>query len=517
MLTGCEARVRLSHDQIKVLHNHGQVKVREAHGYVRDVVANNVFYYNNSLSVVRRALTERLYYVKSQNGEFAPCPKPTTSFSLLDTFRNQVLYHVSSPSVWSHDDFVASYTGSKRKRYETAVNNLATTGVKQHYGFWKTFIKAEFYDGTNKEDPCPRLIQPRSYEYNVLIGRYLRPLEKEIYKAIDRVFGHHVVLKCDAPWERAAHIKHYWDSIDDCCFVGFDASRFDQHVSAQALQYEHSYYLRAFQNDPELRKYLAWQIRNKGYANVSDGAVKYEVLGCRGSGDINTALGNVILMCAITHHYLKDLPVKWKFIDDGDDCGVFISRRHLPLLEGLPAHHLQFGFEMTVEPPAYELEHLEFCQSRPVHCGGNQYMMVRNVHKILKQDALSITSKDYASYEEVMYSTGVCGLSLYEGFPILDAFYRSFLQFNVRQKTIERLLQDAFVGPRTWRSFASAKREFDIDEDETRYSMWKAFGITPDEQILLEEELRAQVYDQANCKLPLYIESSSRIQYYQDA
>jgi hypothetical protein len=263
-------------------------------------------------------------------------------------------------------------------------------------------------------------------------------------------------------------------------------------------------------------RFLSWQIKNKGYANVPDGAVKYEVEGCRGSGDMNTALGNVILMCAVTHHYLISLPCKWRFIDDGDDCGIFISRKNLHLLDNLPDHHLQYGFEMTIEPPAFELEHIEFCQSRPVHCGNGNYMMVRNVQKVLKQDALSITSRDYATYEEVMYATGICGLALYEGMPVLDAFYRSFLRFGVREKVVERVLHDAFVGPRTWRSYASHKREFSIDEDETRYSFWKAFGMVPDEQICYEDEFRAQVYDKTILKQTNYSDSTSRIQYYTD-
>jgi hypothetical protein len=231
---------------------------------------------------------------------------------------------------------------------------------------------------------------------------------------------------------------------------------------------------------------------------------------------MNTALGNVILMCAVTHHYLISLPCKWRFIDDGDDCGIFISRKNLHLLDNLPDHHLQYGFEMTIEPPAFELEHIEFCQSRPVHCGNGNYMMVRNVQKVLKQDALSITSRDYATYEEVMYATGICGLALYEGMPVLDAFYRSFLRFGVREKVVERVLHDAFVGPRTWRSYASHKREFSIDEDETRYSFWKAFGMVPDEQICYEDEFRAQVYDKTILKQTNYSDSTSRIQYYTD-
>jgi hypothetical protein len=515
VLTGCEAKVRLVHDSVKVLHSSGKIKTRNAYGYVRDVVSNNVFFYNNSLSVGLRALTERLYYVKSKDG-FVPCPKPTTSFTSLYTFRNQVLYHIASPSVWTNDEFVQSYTGPKRKRYQTAVDNLASGDVKRHYGFWKTFIKAEFYDGTEKQDPCPRLIQPRSYEYNVLIGKYLRPVEKDIYKAIDKVFGYHVVLKCDDPWTRATTIKKHWDAIPDCVFVGFDASRFDQHISAEALTYEHSWYLRLFGNDPELRKYLSWQIKNKGFANFQDGAVKYEVLGCRGSGDMNTALGNVIIMCAVSHHYLESLGVPYRFIDDGDDCGVFISRKHLKMLESLPVHHLKYGFEMTVEQPVYDLEMIEFCQSQPIHCGSGRYMMVRNIFKVLKQDALSITSRNYATFEDVMVATAVCGLALYEGMPILDSFYRSFLGLKCDKKKVARVLDDFYVGQRTWRTFASTKRDFAIDEVEARVSLWKAFGVLPDTQLIWEEEFRAQVYGQQAIKHTLFADSTSRIQLYLD-
>lgn len=513
MLTGCEAVVRASHPGIKLLHNHGIAKMREAVGYVRTCIGNNVFFYNNTLSVGLRALTERLYYVKSKDG-LVPCPKPTISFNALHAFRNQVLKHITSPSVWTYDEFVQSYTGSKRKRYMTAVANLMSGGIKKHYGFWKTFIKGEFYDGTNKHDPCPRLIQPRSYEYNVLVGCYLRPIEKLIYKAIDRVFGHHVVLKCDNPWQRAETIKQHWDAIPDCCYVGFDASRFDQHISRAALEFEHSWYLRIYDNAKDLMKYLSWQISNRGYANFSDGALRYEVEGCRGSGDMNTALGNVIIMCSLSHAFLTSLGVPYRFIDDGDDCGVFISRQHLHLLNGLPTHHLQYGFEMTVEPPSFELEQVEFCQSKPIHCGNDKWMMVRNIHKILKQDALSITSRDFATYNEVMHATAICGLALYEDMPVLDAFYRTFLRLPVRNDVVERVLADMFTGHRTWRSFASSSRDFSIDETEARYSLWRAFNILPDEQELLEQEFRALRLDTTTLLQPLFTSSQSDTQYY---
>jgi hypothetical protein len=115
---------------------------------------------------------------------------------------------------------------------------------------------------------------------------------------------------------------------------------------------------------------------------------------------MNTALGNVFLMCSITHHYLEGLGIKYRFINDGDDCGVFLEASNLHLLDDLPAHHLAYGFEMDVEDPVYELEHVEFCQSRPINLGDGNWMMVRNIHKAIQNDWLNVNSVDYASLND---------------------------------------------------------------------------------------------------------------------
>lgn len=490
LLRGYETSCQLVHASVSVLEHHGLPKARRGFGYVRECVGSNIFFYNNSISVLYRALMERLYYVKSAGGEFVPCPRPTRSFTDFAYFTNLLVHRLPSlPPVWTAEQFVESYAGSKKKRYACALAHLTLTGVKRSYGYLKTFIKGEFYDATSKANPCPRLIQPRAPEYNVLIGRYLRPAEKLIYKAIDRIFGHHVVLKCDAPWKRAAVISQYWGEFRDPVFVGFDASRFDQHTSREALEWEHGVYNRIFQC-PELAEYLTWQVDNVGYANAHDGAIRYKVDGCRMSGDMNTALGNVLIMCALSHRFLESLGVKYRFIDDGDDCGVFIEREHLPLLDALPEHHLAYGYEMTVEEPAYILEHVEFCQSRCVDCGDGNYMMVRNVHKAIKQDAVAIDKFDWAELQDVLAATGVCGLALYEGMPVLAEFYRMLSRAS-DSKAVQRLVSEHRYGARTWRSVEGC-RGFAIDETVARVSLFRAFGILPDLQVAMEDEFRAQ-------------------------
>lgn len=483
---GCEATVRLSHKSIRVTSRVGVIKTRRGFGYFSGNVASNIFYYNNTLSVVLRALTERLYYVKGKDG-FVPCPRPVVSFGSLRGFANRVRRSMPAlPSVWTHDEFVQSYTGSKQRRYATAVANLAKRGLRRSDGYLKTFIKAELYNGTTKADPCPRLIQPRTPEYNVEVGKYLRPAEKLIYKAIDRVFGHHVVLKCDNMFARADTIVSYWAEFKNPCFVGLDASRFDQHVSVQALEYEHQFYDSLF-HSPELQTLLSWQREQVGYANVADGTVRYTVEGCRASGDMNTALGNVFLMCAITHHFLVDLPCHWRFINDGDDCGVFIDESNLHLLQALPEHHLQFGFEMTVELPAFEIEQIEFCQSRPIKLNEQEWMMVRNIHKAMQHDWVVITADEWSSAEDNLVATSRCGLALYGDVPVLGEMYTAMSRFSHSERNVSRLLETKDG----WRRYLTGSRKYPVDETIARVSVYKAFGILPDLQADLESQFRA--------------------------
>lgn len=501
--------MRLTHPAIRVIQDVGIVKPRRIVGLVSDVVADNIIVYNNSVSVILRALTERVYFVKSK-GEFAPCPPPLPNiFSELSVFRSSLLRFLPKfATKWTSQQFVDSYTGSKRKRYAVAAEKYLLTGVQRVHAYFKTFVKAELYNATLKENPCPRIIQPRDSVYNVGLGRYLRPIEKRIYKAIDKVFGHHVVLKCDAPWDRAKTIVKYWGEFQNPVYVGLDASRFDQHVSAEALEWEHSVYNALYSSD-ELEQLLRWQVDNVGYATGKGFCVKYKVKGVRGSGDMNTALGNVLIMTAVTHHYLESLGIKYRFINDGDDCGVFVESNDLTKLDTLPEHHLKFGFEMEVESPCYVCEQIEFCQSRPVNLGGG-WMMVRNVWKAIKHDLLTI-DRDYADCLAVLKATGICGLSLYEGVPVLDQFYRQLANLQAKQKEVDRVLYDNRFGAQTWKTQASASRPFVVDPHVARVSFYNAFGIMPDYQAAMEAEFRA-LKSETKIYKPLFNTPLSRYQ-----
>jgi len=430
---------------------------------------------------------ERLYYVKDGRGGFKECPLPAPrAFENLRKTARKLGYAIrTSASRMTKEQFLAKYAGAKRARYAAAAEVLEKRQLKRSDGFTGAFIKAEFYNASAKSNPCTRLIQPRRPEYLYELGRYIKPIEKRVYKEIDKLFGHHAVLKCDNPVKRADTISEHWGQFADPVFLGFDASRFDQHVSVEALELEHLVYSTAYGGDTLLQQLLEWQVHNVGYGRTKEGFVRFVKHGGRMSGDPNTALGNVIIMSLVCYHFLEGLNIPYRFIDDGDDCGVFVDRKHMHLVQALPEHHINYGFEMDVEPPAYTLEQVEFCQCRPVNTG-NGYVMIRNPHKALNQDTLHI-DKQFATLSQQRTAIGICGLALNLDIPVVGALYASMI--GTRDKVVERLIDERPGDFFNCVGSTSAVIPV-VEEAVCRASFYLAFGVLPDHQVAIEAELR---------------------------
>lgn len=141
-------------------------------------------------------------------------------------------------------------------------------------------------------------------------------------------------------------------------------------------------------------------------------------------------------------------------------------------------------------------------------------MMVRNVHKAMKHDFTVLSTRDWATTEEVLVSTARCGLALYADVPILSEMYLAMARAPCRENVVRKILEQEFSGSgRTWRLFASEHRKFAVDETIARVSMYKAFGILPDMQLALEAQFRAFTYEQVKCKRPIFTSSRESARY----
>lgn len=381
--------------------------------------------------------------------------------------------------------FLASYSGPRRVRYSQAAQQYYRSGVTRRDAEVDTFVK--FEKCAVKEGRNPRVINPRRPLYNFAIGRYLKPLEKVLYRRLDDIFGWNepVVLKGYNCIEQGRIIANHWHSFEQPVAVGIDASRFDQHVHLDALKFEHAVYMQYFPGNKELKRLLSYQMYNRGKAVFRDCRVKYSVLGRRMSGDMNTAMGNCLIMCMLIKSYMDRLNIKWRFIDNGDDCVVFVNKRDLRKLDGIGAWCSDRGFPTTIEEPAYMLEHVEFCQTKPVRCG-ESWKMVRDPRKTFTKDSIvcePIRSREL--WDQYRVAIAECGLSLAGDMPMLSEYYQALARGAAPKRKLTKTTQ-------TGMDWLAVGLQPAIVEPHwtTRVSFYHAFGITPWEQYAVEETLR---------------------------
>lgn len=378
------------------------------------------------------------------------------------------------------EEFVDSYKGRKRTVYANYLEEYLEKGVQKMHATFRTFMKVEKVPTTKS----PRTIQPRSPVYNIGLGRYLKHSEKPIFRAIARVFGQkYTVFKGMNAVEMATQMKVMWDEFADAIALGIDASRFDASVDIGLLEHEHSFYNALF-HDKELRRLLNMQLNNVGAAYCHDGIVKYSVQGGRGSGDMNTSLGNSYIMCAIIWVWLHRCGVHARLANNGDDCVVIMERCDRDkFVDGFAEYAGTLGFTMVVEDMVDEFEMIEFCQTHPVW-DGTTWRMVRNFNSAREKDSMCLFPLDTpGAIGSWLYAVGECGMALTAGIPVFQEMYLAFMRNGKPSKMSEAVFMQSGSAMMA-RGMDGTQREVTA---EARVSFFAAFGVTPDEQVALEE------------------------------
>jgi len=447
--------------------------------------------FDHRLTTLERAVKERVMVVKDASSVtgFAAPPKPADGFfcAKLGEFRAALDQFLPKTAPFTHKQFVDTYKGRKKETYVKALAEL-----NEGYGDAKkdsavhVFIKNEKTDRTTKSDPVPRVISPRQPRYNLMVGRYIKRIEHKIFKSIGKLFEHPTVIKGYDIHDSARLLREKWDKFDDPVAVGIDASRFDQHVSQDALKFEHEIYTACFPSKRDkfkLDKLLGFQLQNRCTGYTPDGQIKYTTDGTRMSGDMNTSLGNCVLMCGMIWQYLLDRGVKGQLANNGDDCVVFMERKDLARFEtGLDGWFRDMGFNMVVEAPVYEFGHIEFCQTKPVF-DGQTWVMCRNPAIAIAKDSVMLSAYQSAGkFMGWLDAVGTGGLAMTGGLPVFQSFYGMYVRSGLKRAVPDNLL--------SWNMAQHLKhgvcRKVGSITPEARSSFYDSFGYTPDEQMELE-------------------------------
>lgn len=429
------------------------------------------------------AIAERMIYAKV-NGKLLKRPGHSKEYydRHLNEFKFSVVkaigrtLHPDTP-----EEFVESYKGRKRTIYGNYLEEYLHTGAKRIHAVFNTFMKVEKVPRSK----TPRTIQPRSPIFNIGVGRHLKKAEKVLFKAMAKVFRQrHVVFKGLNAIDMATEMRRLWDRYNDPIAISIDASRFDASVDGGLLEHEHSMWNMLF-HSRELRRLLSYQVKNVGVARCFDGTIRYKVHGGRGSGDMNTSSGNSYIMCSIMWAWLKKIGIKASLANNGDDCVIILERRDYGLFNtGFPEFAKMLGFTMVVEAPVEDFERIEFCQTRPVYDGVN-WRMVRNVHTSREKDSMCLFPLDTpGALQSWMYAVGECGLALTAGLPVLQALYSAYKRNGKPSKMLESVFMRS-----AGRLMLAQGMDGTIKQvtNDARVSFYVAFGITPDEQVALEE------------------------------
>lgn len=443
-----------------------------------------------SIRVLERGLLERVL-LQQNNGVWTTPLRPQSGvvFRELRPFWLLMRKKLVSLTPIAIDDFSGLYTGQKRAAYDRACESLKVRALNHKDARIKTFVKAEKLDLDSKPDPAPRVIQPRDTRFNLVFGTYIRPLEHTVYGILNNLCGGRTVAKGTTVEDVGEMMAEKWSSFTQPCFIGIDQSRFSQCVSVEARKFVQLLYKQAYPGDSVLRWCCLQTLRNRGAARCWDGHLKYVVDGTLSDGDMDTSLVANVLSVAMLLCWVKKQGIrKYRFIVNGDDCGVFVERCMIKrFISGLSEWYLTLGFKAKIELPVFELEHVEFCQSHPIF-DGKRYVMVRRFPSAISKQCRSLVClKSKLDYDAYWSCVGEGGLSVTGGIPVYQDFFRSLVL-----KPASRFFVGAVEG--VWSPHLLCGRMYQPISPLCRVSFYSAFGYTPDEQCAIESYYRKTLY-----------------------
>lgn len=393
------------------------------------------------------------------------------------------------------EDMPERYSGAKRERYRNALADLYNFGLERSHSAIKFFVKVERFNPLAKVDPDPRAIQFRGPRYAVLLASYLQPIEHQLYTASYASRGvvpTRNIAKGLNSVDRAKLLLRKLSYFNRPAVLSLDASRFDKHVSVELLRVEHSVYL-ACNPAREFMTLLSWQLKNRGYSNMG---LKYVLRGRRMSGDMNTAVGNCVLMVIMLIAYADHLKLsKWDCLDDGDDCCLIVEREDVDrITSSVFDLFLNFGMEMKIDGISYSMPEVVFCRSNPIEFAPGRWKFVRHYADVLSKACTGVRQWDSDKYRlRVLKSIGLCELILNLGIPVLQSFALAILR-NVDVRECNLALAPVGLNLRAKLELKTIGVPLEDLRPQVvsmcaRESFEQAFGVPIQEQIRMERRL----------------------------
>jgi hypothetical protein len=391
--------------------------------------------------------------------------------------------------------FAMKYGGAKRLKYLLASERVHSEGLTRSDATITMFIKCEKMP-PNKVNPDPRAIQFRGAKYAAALAMYLKPIEEHLYRL--KLYGRYnpgyrVIGKGLNQVERACLVKRKLEWFKSPVVMSLDMSRFDQHVDISQLKLEHSVYLSCC-SDPFFRRILKWQLINKCRTNSG---IKYTTYGKRMSGDMNTALGNCLIVVSMAVSFMDEMHLPYDLLVDGDDCLLFIEQSDFEAVNRvIVPKFLSYGHEVKIENIANSLHAINWCQSKIIETERG-IKFVRDPFKVMSCALVGTRWLGKPGWVRREFLAGLadCELVLNTGVPVLSA-YAMALKRNAHgaRSRFDDASGEWFRYLRESRLYRHHPIDMPISSN-ARISFAQAYGISVDDQFAIEDRLSRWHFD----------------------
>lgn len=301
----------------------------------------------------------------------------------------------------SISDFLNTYTGALRTRYEKGVQRTFDKGIKSNI---EIFIKDEFY----WENKPPRTIFARDYGFNAIYGTITKPLEHLFMKHPEFAKGKNFE-------DRGKQFYDKW--LRNKFMIENDFSKFESSQRSSLLR---TIELRTYKNMFHIDEHPfidnIFNLKLKKNISSREG-IKTFVEGCRGSGDMDTSLGNGLLNYVACKYFLiknnlGNLETE-NLIIDGDDSIIFTNR-----IDNFVETFSEFGFDCKIITRT-DYHDLDFCSGKFIKINTNQFYYIQNIDKLLNTLQF-YRPKNNMNCEQYYYTLGIMFKNLYPNFPVFD-------------------------------------------------------------------------------------------------
>lgn len=342
-------------------------------------------------------------------------------------------------------NFLCSKKGALRRRYLTAYNKLVKDGLDlKRDSKISAFVKNERYF---EEGKSPRMIMGRNPVFNILYAQIVEPIEKAFFKL------EQVANACD--FEKCAE---KFSKLTGSWFMENDMSKYESSQRFDVLKLEYQVYSMLMPEQQEIIDKL-FAVKIMKVCTTTTG-VNFKMMYGRGSGDMDTSLGNGVLNYISTMYnqiknYCPNCTINncvepgcktLKFVLKGDD-----SYASIPTGATVENHYQCFGFDAKIivrKTP----EEVEFCSGHFVEIRPNKWLYVQKLQKLIESLTTCINEDTMRNGWCAHYykSLGYMYTTMYDGIPIYEDIARFLLNVNIKAGLNLNLIQsynllDAFT------------------------------------------------------------------------